>query len=95
MSMPRFLLVFFLITPMLLFAFLSIWQRNGMIQLGYETQTLQNDRTDLLRQRKDLFAEISRLSSIERIEQLALEEIQMKNATPEQRVYVSLKSQEQ
>lgn len=93
--MPRLLLVLLLIAPMILIAFLAIWQRNGMIQLGYETENLQKERTTLLRQQKNLVAEISRLSSVERIEQLALKEIQMKRATPEQRIYVSLKPQEQ
>ncbi len=88
--MPRLLLVVLLITPMLLVAFLAVWQRNGMIHLGYETESLQKERTVLLRRQKDLLAEISRLSSIERIEQLALEEIRMRLPTPEQRVYVSL-----
>ncbi len=95
MSMPRLLFIVLLIAPMVLLAFLAIWQRNGMIQLGYETEALQKDRTDLLRQQKDLFAKISRLSSIERIEHLALEEIQMKSAAPGQRIYVSLKPQAQ
>jgi len=89
--MPRLLLVVSLITPMLLIAFLSVWQRNGIIQLGYETESLQKERTTLLRRQKDLLVEISRLSSIERIEQLALGEIQMRLPTPEQRVYVSRK----
>lgn len=87
--MPRLLLVILLMTPMLLIPFLAVWQRNAIIQLGYETEALQNERAALLRRQKDLLANISRLSSIERIEQLALEEIQMKQPTPEQRIYVS------
>ncbi len=89
--MPRLLLIILLIAPMLLIAFLAVWQRNGMIQLGYETEILQKERTVLLRHQKNLIAEISRLSSIERIERLALEEIQMKSAEPGQRVYISLR----
>jgi cell division protein FtsL len=92
-AMSRRLLIILMIGPILMIAFLSVWQRNGMIQVGYETEGLKKERAILLRQRKNLLAEVSRLSSIERIEQLALKAIQMKNPDPGQRIYVSLQEQ--
>ncbi len=91
--MPRIRLVILLIVPMILTAFFAVWQRNEMIQIGYETEALQQKKTKLLRRQKELIAEISSLSAAERIERIALERLQMKSADPGQRIYVAAEIQ--
>lgn len=88
--MSRVLLTFLLIVPMVSTAFLAVWQRNQMIQVGYETAFLQNKKTLLLRARKELIAELASLSTAERIAQIALEQLQMKPPADWQRVYVAV-----
>ncbi|MFQ5596537.1 MAG: cell division protein FtsL [Nitrospiria bacterium] len=88
--MSRTFLMFVLIVPMLVFAFLAVWQRDEIIRIGYRTETLQEKKRALLRVRKDLVAELSFLSTAERIEQIAREQLQMKPPDPSQRIYISM-----
>lgn len=72
----------------LILAFLSLWQRNQMVRIGYEIETLQEQKKELVRIRKELLAEAETLSAVDRIEQIAMEQLGMKVPRPQQRVYV-------
>ncbi|HIE65049.1 MAG: cell division protein FtsL [Nitrospira sp.] len=72
----------------LILAFLSLWQRNQMVRIGYEIGRLQVQKKELVRIRKELFAEAETLSAMDRIEQIAMEQLGMKVPRPQQRVYV-------
>ncbi len=87
--MPRTILVFFLVLAIVSTAFLAVWQRNEMIRVGYETESLQRRRKVLLRLKKELVAEIASLSAVARIEAIALEQLQMKPPDPKQRVMIA------
>lgn len=62
-----------------------------MIQMGYETESLQGKKKVLLRRKKELIAEIASLSAVERIEEIALEQLQMKSPDSGQRVIIALR----
>jgi len=87
--MSKFSLALILILPIVTVSFLSVWQRNDMIKIGYETEVLQQKKHALLRHRKELQVQVERLSALDRIEQIALTELGMKHADPEQRVYIT------
>ncbi|VAX26186.1 hypothetical protein MNBD_NITROSPIRAE01-1188 [hydrothermal vent metagenome] len=83
-----------LIIPIVIVSFLSVWQRNDMIKIGYKTEILQKEKHALLRHRKELRVHVERLSALDRIEQIALNELGMKHAEPEQRVYITAQALE-
>lgn len=88
--MPRLILLLLIfIGPIVITSFLSVWQRNEMIRIGYETETLQKQKRALLRHQKELLAEVERLSALDRIEQIALGQLGMKASQPEQRVFIA------
>ncbi len=88
--MPRLIFtVLILITPIVITSFLAVWQRNEMIRIGYETVTLQSNKRALLRHQKELLVEVERLSALDRIEQIALEQLGMKQSQPGQRVFIA------
>lgn len=87
--MTRFTWALILITPIIVVSFLSVWQRNDIIRIGYKTEVLQKEKHALLRHRKELLVQVERLSALDRIEQIALTELGMKHADPEQRVYIT------
>lgn len=60
-----------------------------MIKVGYETEILKQEKHALLRHRKELRVQVERLNALDRIEQIALNELGMKHAEPEQRVYIT------
>lgn len=72
----------------LLFAFLSLWQHNQMIHLGYEIEQLHQQKAELRRIHQALLVEAESLSAIERVEQIAVRQLKMTPALPEQRVYI-------
>lgn len=72
----------------LFFAFLSLWQRNQMIHLGYEIEQLHQQKAELRRIHQALLVEAESLSAIERVEQIAARQLKMAPALPEQRVYI-------
>ncbi|MFQ5779568.1 MAG: cell division protein FtsL [Nitrospiria bacterium] len=72
----------------LVLAFLSLWQRNQMIHIGYEIERLQQEKEEMRLIRKDLLAEVETLSAVERIEQIATEQLGMKPADSRQRIYI-------
>lgn len=87
--MTRFTLALILITPIVIVSFLSVWQRNEIIRIGYKTEILKKEKHALLRHRKELLVQVERLNALDRIEQIALTELGMKHADPEQRVYIT------
>ncbi len=72
----------------LFLAFLSLWQRNKMVHIGYEIESLQKQKKELVRIRKELLAEAETLSAVDRIERIAVKQLGMKVPRPQQRVYV-------
>jgi|SRR5579884_535281 len=77
-----------LVGAILFFAFLSLWQRNQMIHLGYEIEQLHQQKAELRRIHQALLVEAESLSAIERVEQIAARQLKMSPALPEQRVYI-------
>jgi cell division protein FtsL len=71
----------------LFFAFLLLWQRHQMIRIGYEIEQLREERVELLRMQKELLIEAESLTALDRIERIATEQLNMKQALPQQRVY--------
>lgn len=87
--MPRTIVLIFLIFSMITTAFLAVWQRNEMIQIGYQTESLQQKKKQGLRLKKELVGEIASLSAVERIEKIALEQLHMKPPDPGQRIIIA------
>lgn len=82
------LILFILGGAILVLAFLTLWQRNQMIHIGYEIEQLQRERAALLQTQKELLIEAESLSAMERIERIAVEQLEMNRPLSEQRVYV-------
>lgn len=72
----------------LFFAFLSLWQRNQMIHLGYEIEQLHQQKAELRRIHQALLVEAESLSAVERVEQIAARQLKMSPVLQEQRVYI-------
>lgn len=73
----------------LILAFLSLWQRNQMIYIGYEIEQLKEEKEALVRVQKELLVEAESLSAMQRIEQIAVEQLAMKPGGSRQRVHVT------
>ncbi|MBI3802311.1 MAG: cell division protein FtsL [Nitrospirae bacterium] len=85
----EFRLVFLVLGgAILLLAFLSLWQRNQMIHLGYEIEQLHQQKVELQRIHRGLMVEAESLRAIERVEQIAIQQLKMSPALPQQRVYL-------
>lgn len=81
--------VFWILGGAILFlSLLSLWQRHQMIGIGYEIEQLRQQRVELLRIQKELLVEVESLNTLERIEQIAIQQLKMKQALPQQRVYM-------
>lgn len=94
--MPRFILLLLMfIGPIIATSFFSVWQRNEMIRIGYETETLQRQKQVLLRRQKELRVEVERLSALDRIEQIAVEQLGMRRSRPEQRIFMTAQAPEE
>lgn len=94
LKMPRLIIFAILSMPMVVISFLSVWQRNEMIRIGYETEILHKKKNALLRHQKELRVEVERLSALGRIEQIALEQLGMKQPNREQRVFITAQALE-
>ena len=81
-------LFWFLGGVVLFLAFLSLWQRNKMIHIGYEIERFHQQKIELLRVQKELWVEVESLNALERIERIAADQLKMTRALPEQRVYL-------
>ena len=73
----------------ILFAFISIWQRDEIIRIGYQTEALQRERARLTAARTELAVEVERLSRVERIERIATDRLGMRRPRPDQRIYLA------
>lgn len=82
-----------LVAVFLFLAFLLLWQRHQMIRIGYQIEQLRQERTELLRIRKELLIETESLSALDRIERIATDQLKMKQALPQQRVYIKQPTQ--
>lgn len=93
-SMSRSLITLLMIAPIVALAFLSVWQRNEIIQVGYEIGTLQKERKRLRQAQRELRAEVENLTAVERIEQIASNQLGMEPPKPEQIVFLRDRSGE-
>lgn len=84
--------LFFLGLAILSLVFLSLWQRNQMIHIGYEIERLHQEKADLGRIHKELMVEVESLTSLERIEQIATRQLKMVPALPQQQIPVYIQS---
>ncbi len=73
---------------LLALAFLSLWQRTQMYRLGYEIEALKRQKNEAIRMHRQLLVASESLDGVERIEQIALEQLNMVPALPQQRIYV-------
>ncbi len=64
-----------------------------MIRIGYETEVFKQKKKVLLRDQKDLLVQVERLSTLDRIEKIAIEELGMKQPEPEERIYIDGRTQ--
>lgn len=87
--MSRSIVLLLIILPIVVTSFFAVYKRNEMIRVGYETGALQKQKSALLRYQKELLVEVERLSALDRIEQIALEQIGMQHPEPEQRVFIT------
>ncbi len=71
-----------------LLAFLALWQRTQMYRLGYEIEALKRLKSDALRTHQQRLVEAESLSAVERIERIALDQLNMVPALTQQRIYV-------
>ncbi|MBI5182223.1 MAG: cell division protein FtsL [Nitrospirae bacterium] len=68
-----------IIVGLILFiAITYVWQRVMIVELGYEIERLRQQRTELSRKNAELLTEVSSLSSLPRIEKIALSNLNMK-----------------
>jgi cell division protein FtsL len=68
--------------------FLSLWQRTQMYRLGYEIEALKQQKSKAIRTHRQLLVEVESLDAVERIEQIAMRQLNMVPALPQQRIYV-------
>jgi len=78
--------LFFVYFVALLFGLLL--ERQQMVHYGYEIERLTVEKNLQNRHQKELLVEVKNLSRLERIEKIATEQLQMRRATPGQRIYV-------
>lgn len=68
-----------IIVGLILFVAITyVWQRVMIVELGYEIERLRQERTELTRKNAELLTEVSSLTSLTRIEKIALSNLNMK-----------------
>lgn len=72
----------------MVFSFLSLWQRDRMTHLGYEIEAIKKEKGDLLKLQKHLLIELESVSALDKIEQAATLQLSMIPAGPTTRVYL-------
>jgi len=72
----------------ILLAFVSLWQRTRMTHLGYEIQTMQTQKRQMLKVHKNLLIEFESVSALDKIEKVAIFKLSMISASPTTRVYL-------
>lgn len=68
--------------------FLYLWQHMVMVDLGYRIETAREKLSRVSHQRDELLLEVSRLSSLNRIERIASTRLSMRAPKPDQLVRV-------
>lgn len=90
--MPRVIsTIVLLLTSIVGTAFLSVWLRNEIIRVGYETERFRQKKKQLIQDQKELIIQIEQLRSVERIEEIAIGQLGMKQPDVDQQVYVAVK----
>lgn len=68
-----------IIVGLILFVAITyVWQRVMIVELGYEIERLRQERTELTHKNAELLTEVSSLTSLTRIEKIALSNLNMK-----------------
>jgi len=79
----KFLLPYFLAITIPIFLCLLVWQSNRYQNLSRELDRLEQTQTEWVESNKRLIAGISEYSSPERIEDIAINELELKKIRPE------------
>ena len=79
----RYLLLYFLVITMPLFLGLCVWQSKRYLGLQLEVARLERVQTDRVEQNKRLIADIVFYSSAQRIENIAVNELNLTRIRPE------------
>jgi len=66
----------------------SIWQRHQIIHLGYETGQMARARQEAEQIHRRLQVEVESLNAVERIERVAVRQLQMKSGRSDERIYI-------
>ena len=77
-----------------LIAFLSLWQRDQMIRVGYDIQRMQMQKQELIKVHKELLIEVESLSALDRIEEIAVKQLSMMLPVSSERIYVKMELKE-
>ncbi|MEK7747990.1 MAG: cell division protein FtsL [Nitrospirota bacterium] len=72
----------------LILAFLSLWQRTRMTQIGYEIQAMRVQKEQLMKIHKQLLIEVESISALDRVEEVATRQLGMVPANATTRIYV-------
>ena len=81
--MKRTITIFFAALTIPVFLWLTVWQSNRYISLKKELSRLERVQTDWLESNRRLIAGIAVLSSTERIEHIAVNDLNLRRIRPE------------
>jgi cell division protein FtsL len=87
-KMKDFFLFSGMVVTIIVFVFLSLWQRARMTRLGYEIATMQKQKDQLLKVQKHLLIERESVSTLDKIEEAAISQLGMIPAGPTTRIYL-------
>jgi len=86
----RILLLYFLAFSIPVFLWILVWQSNRYQNLSRELVRLEQSQTEWVESNKRLIAGISEYSSPERIEDIAVNELELKKIPPEYYLQVKI-----
>jgi len=86
----RILLLYFLAFSIPVFLFVLVWQSNRYQNLSRELVRLERSQAEWVESNKRLIAGISEYSSPERIEDIAVNELELKKIPPEYSLQVKI-----
>lgn len=73
---------------------LVVWQRTQVLRLGYQLERMEATKKELVKENKGLLLEVTSLASLERIEKIASEHLNLK--VPDRKnIYVVKKVREE
>ena len=73
---------------MVTLAIFATWQHHQVIRLGYEMEQMARSRQEAMRAHRRLQVEVESLNAVERIEQVAMRQLQMKPGRSNERIYI-------